>query len=129
MVAVHTHRPTTRRDERTGAERPIQARNGAPSGSAPGSFEWRAESAKTEPSTVPGIVIFFFFLEHFLSCCCDPFFRPLGIITSIISGSMFFGPRRQQWTDQKPYGRTIVFLLRSIHTLDGSVAFRLLSLG
>ena len=58
LAAVHAHRPAPRRDERADAEQPVQARDGAPSGPAPGSFEWRAESAKTEPSTVPGIVIF-----------------------------------------------------------------------
>jgi hypothetical protein len=60
LAAVHAHRPTSRRDERANAERPVQARDGATSGPAPRSFEWRAESAKTEPSTVSGIVIFFF---------------------------------------------------------------------
>ena len=61
MAAVHALRPAPRRDERAYAERPVQARDGAPSRPAPGSFEWRSESTKTEPSTVSGIMILFLF--------------------------------------------------------------------
>jgi hypothetical protein len=67
LAAIHAHRPAPCRDERAHAGRPVQARDGAPSGSAPGSFKWRAESAKVEPSTVSGIVIF---LSRTFLCCC-----------------------------------------------------------
>src|SRR6266404_5571545 len=78
MAAVHAHRPAPHRDERTDAERPVQARDGSSSGSAPGSLEWCTASAKTEPSTVSRTVIYIYLFQNYLRCCRRPLFSVAG---------------------------------------------------